>query len=84
MAEESEMIELKYGSLPGGPEICIQFEPLGTHFLLSDGDYVVLRTPLRVLETMEVLLGPEVLSVWVDHTVESVVLDRHGNEIARL
>lgn len=79
-----QTIDLKYGSISGGPEICIWFEPFATTFELSDGDYVILRTPRHTLESMEVLLGPGGLQVWVDHTVESLVLDRHGNEIARL
>lgn len=78
MAVELEMVDLKFGALPDGPEICVQFEPIGTSFLLSDGDYVILRTPRGVLESMEVRLGPGGLSVWPAYPVEHIVLYRTG------
>ncbi|WP_433759521.1 hypothetical protein [Nocardia sp. CA-135398] len=83
MSSTPETVDLKFGSVPGAT-IVVQFEPLGTLFEVSDGDYVVLRAPLHAVGSIEVLGFPSGISVWVLHGEEYIILDRNGAELDRL
>lgn len=63
-------------------EVC--FEPVGTTFSLSDGDYVYLRGSLDQLASIEIVVWADGIGVWVPYPGEYSILDRERVEIDQL
>jgi hypothetical protein len=75
--------DLKFASArEASIEVC--FEPVGTTFSLSDGDCVFLRSPLEAVASIEVVVWPNGIGVWVPYPGDYVILNRDKIEIDRL
>ena len=80
---DARVVDLKFASAPGTSiEVC--FEPVGTTFSLSDGDYVFLRSPLRAVAAIEIVVWSNGIGVWVPYPGDYVILNRDKVEIDRL
>lgn len=76
-------VDLKYAAAGDSPiEVC--FEPVGTTFRLTAGQWVFLRTPLEAVAKIEIVVWPNGIGVWVPYPGDYVVLDSEGNELDRL
>jgi hypothetical protein len=63
-------------------EIC--FEPVGTTFQLISGQSVALQLPLSAVASVEVVVWPNGVGVWVPYPGDYVILDGEGRELDRL
>lgn len=83
VALEQETIDLKFAAASGASiEVC--FEPVGTTFALDDEDFVFLRVPVDAVASIEVVVWPNGVGVWVPYPGDYVILDREGRELDRL
>jgi hypothetical protein len=83
MAEGQRTVDLKFAAATGATvEVC--FEPVGTTFSLTDGEYVYLRAPIDVIGSIEMVVWPNGIGVWVPYPGDYAILDREGNELDRL
>lgn len=62
----------------------IGFEPIGTSFVLEDGEYVILELPAAAVPDVEIIAWPNGIAVWVPFPGDYVVFDSAGRELDRL
>ena len=81
---EVATVDLKYSVVTGGPfEVC--FEPLGTTFVLMEGQAIYLRVPLEVAGQIEVVMWPKGIGVWVPNPGDDYpILNESGEVLHRL
>jgi hypothetical protein len=78
-----DTVDLKYSAAGDSPvEIC--FEPVGTTFSLIDGQTIYLRIPRHILPSIEVVIWPNGIGVWLPYPNDYRVIDDRGMEIDRL
>jgi hypothetical protein len=78
-----QTVDLKFAAAPGAAiEVC--FEPVGTTFRLVDGDFVFLRVPVAAVPSIEVVVWPNGIGVWVPYPGEYVILNSDGMELDTL
>ena len=76
-------VDLKYSTLgDAAMELC--FEPIGTTFNLVKGKPIFLRVPIETVGSIETVLWPNGIGVWLPYPGDYVVLDEHGREIDRV
>jgi len=76
-------VDLKFAAAQGA-SIEVSFEPVGTTFRLEDEDFVFLRTSIAVVGSIEVVVWPNGIGVWVPYPGDYTILNRHGIELDRL
>jgi hypothetical protein len=64
--------------------VVVQFEPIGTTFDVTADEFVVLQLPQWVVSSVEVVVWPTGISVWVPYPGDYVILDHEGRELDRL
>ncbi|MGO1056127.1 hypothetical protein [Crossiella sp. CA198] len=75
-----DTVLLKFAAAPGAT-VSVSFEPIGSSFSLSDGDFVHLRTPAANVGKIEVVVWPNGISVEVPYPDEYAILNRDGDVI---
>lgn len=83
LVSELEMVDLKFSAAKDiVVEVC--FEPIGTTFSLTDGDYIFLRLPTSVVPSIEIVAWPNGVGVWLPYPGNYAILDRNRIEIDKL
>lgn len=82
----SETIDIQFSAAPKST-ISVFFEPLGGEYRLTDGETVFFRIPRRLIGSVEYVVWPDGLSVWLtydkDEQADFIVLDQNMEELDR-
>lgn len=62
----------------------IGFEPIGTSFVIQDGDWLMLDLPVSAVPDIEIVAWPNGIAVWVPFPGDYIVFDSSGRELDRL
>ncbi len=62
----------------------ITFEPVGTTFRLSSEEYIFLQLQESVVASLELVVWPNGVGVWVPYPGNYVILNSEGAELDRL
>lgn len=82
-ALSADRIRLKISAARGHSSE-IGFEPIGTSFVIEDGNWLFLEMPVAAISEVEVVAWPNGVAIWVPWPGDYVVLDSAGSELDRL
>ena len=83
MDSDQRMTRLIFKAAPGqSVEVC--FEPVGTTFRLNSEEYIFLQLPELAVSSVEVVVWPNGVGVWVPYPGDYTILDSNEQELDRL
>lgn len=80
---EQTTVDLKFKAADG-VSVEVTFEPVGTTVNLLDGEFVYLRAPMAAVASIEYVIWPNGIGVWVPYPGDYRILNQAGVELDRL